>query len=149
MMAGETVMGINSRCALRALGLAMALLMSFLAVPASALEIIDSSGGQIYVEVGKGRLLRLDEAPATVFLADPKVADIQFKSTKLVYLVGKSTGETSLYALDKKDRILLNRKIIVGYDLDQLISAVDLLIPNSGIRASLVNSASIGYRISV
>lgn len=139
MMAGETVMGINSRCALRALGLAMALLMSFLAVPASALEIIDSSGGQIYVEVGKGRLLRLDEAPATVFLADPKVADIQFKSTKLVYLVGKSTGETSLYALDKKDRILLNRKIVVGYDLDQLISAIDLLIPNSGIRASMVN----------
>jgi pilus assembly protein CpaC len=117
----------------------MALLMSFLAAPASALEVIDSSGGQIYVEVGKGRLLRLDEAPATVFLANPGVADIQFKSTKLVYLVGKSTGETSLYALDKKDRVLLNRKIIVGYDLEQLTNAVDLLIPNSGIKASMIN----------
>ena len=143
MMAGETVMGINSRCALRALGLAMALLMSFLAVPASALEVIDSSGGQIYVEVGKGRLLRLDEAPATVFLADPKVADIQFKSTKLVYLVGKSTGETSLYALDKKDRILLNRKIVVGYDLDQLKSAIGQLIPDSAIDVSMINSTLI------
>jgi pilus assembly protein CpaC len=140
MMAGETVMGINSRCALRAFGLAMALLMSFLAVPASALEVIDSSGGEIYVEVGKGRLLRLDEAPATVFLANPGVADIQFKSTKLVYLVGKATGETSLYALDKKDRILLNRKIVVGYDLDQLTKAINLLIPDSGIKLSMVNS---------
>lgn len=143
MMAGETVMGINSRRALRALGLAMAMLMSFLAMPASALEVIDSSGGQIYVEVGKGRLLRLDEAPATVFLADPKIADIQFKSTKLVYLVGKTTGETSLFALDKKDRILLNRKIIVGYDLDQLKSAIDQLIPDSSVLPSMIQNTLI------
>ena len=140
MMAGETVMGNIGRHALRASGVAMALLMSFLASPVSALEIIDSSGGQIYVEAGKGRLLRLDEAPATVFLADPKIADIQFKSTKLVYIVGKTNGETSLYALDKKDRILLNRKIIVGYDLEQLVKAIDMLIPDSGIKASMVNS---------
>lgn len=140
MMAGETVMGLNSRRAFRALGLATALLMSFLAMPASALEVIDSSGGQIYVEVGKGRLLRLDEAPATVFLADPNVADIQFKSTKLVYLVGKATGETSLYALDKKDRILLNRKIVVGYDLEQLKAAVDQLIPDSSFQPSMVQN---------
>jgi len=67
MMAGHTVMGKSRMRVLRALGLAMALLMAFLAMPASALEIIDSSGGQIYVEIGKGRLLRLDEAPATVY----------------------------------------------------------------------------------
>jgi pilus assembly protein CpaC len=106
----------------------------------SAFEVIDSSGGQIYVEVGKGRLLRLDEAPATVFLADPKIADIQFRSTKLVYLVGKVTGETSLYVLDKRDRILLNRKIVVGYDLNQLKSAIDQLIPDSGIKPSMVEN---------
>lgn len=140
MLAGNTVMGIKSRCALRALGLAMALLMPLAATPASALEIIDSSGGQIYVEVGKGRLLRLDEAPATVFLANPAIADLQFKSTKLVYIVGHSTGETSLYALDKKDRILLNRKIIVGYDLKQLKASIDKLIPDSAIELSMVQS---------
>jgi len=143
MMAGNNVMGIISRRVLRALGLAMALLVAFMAMPASALEIIDSTGGQIYVEVGKGRLLRLDEAPATVFLADPKVADLQFKSTKLVYVVGKSTGETSLYALDKKDRILLNRKIIVGYDLEQLKAAIGSLIPDSGIVPSMVQNTLI------
>jgi pilus assembly protein CpaC len=109
-------------------------------MPAAALEVIDSSGGEIYVEVGKGRLLRLDSAPATVFLADPKIADIQFRSTRLVYVVGNSTGETSLYALDKKDKILLNRKIIVGYDLGQLEKSIDQLIPDSGVKASMVNS---------
>jgi pilus assembly protein CpaC len=114
--------------------------MPLAATPAAALEIVDSSGGQIYVEVGKGRLLRLDEAPATVFLANPKIADLQFKSTKLVYIVGNATGETSLYALDKKDRILLNRKIIVGYDLEQLKSAINKLIPDSAVEPSMVQN---------
>ncbi len=140
MMAGDTVLAKSSKRVLRALGLAMALLMAFSAMPAAALEVIDSSGGQIYVEIGKGRLLRLDEAPATVFLADPKIADLQFKSTKLVYLVGKTTGETSLYALDKKDRILINRKIVVGYDLEQLKSSINKLIPDSTIEPSMVQN---------
>ncbi len=140
MMAGKTVMGINSKRVLRTLGFAMALLTPLVITPAAALEIIDSSGGQIYVEVGKGRLLRLDEAPATVFLANPKIADLQFKSTKLIYLVGNATGETSLYALDKKDRVLLNRKIVVGYDLGQLKAAIDKLIPDSSVEPSMVQN---------
>lgn len=118
----------------------LVLLASLLAPPAHAFEVIDSSGGVIYVEVGKGRLLRLDQVPATVFLADPNVADLQFKSSKLVYVIGKATGETSLFALDKQERVLLNRKIVVGYDLGQLNSSIETLIPNSGVKASMVNS---------
>ncbi|MDH5798986.1 MAG: pilus assembly protein N-terminal domain-containing protein, partial [Paracoccaceae bacterium] len=140
MTAGIYTNGKVGGRALRTLGFAMALTMALLAMPAAALEIIDSSGGQIYVEVGKGRLLRLDQAPATVFLADPNIADIQFRSTKLVYIVGNATGETSLYALDKADKILLNRKIVVGYDLEQISAAIEQLIPNSAIKPSMVNS---------
>lgn len=139
-MGESSAMGIMNRRVLLALGLATALMASLAALPAAALEIVDSSGGQIYVEAGKGRLLRLDEAPATVFLANPKIADIQFKSTKLIYIVGNAIGETSLYALDKKDRVLLNRKIVVGYDLKQMKAAIDKLIPNSSVEPSMVNS---------
>jgi len=116
------------------------LLASLLAAPAGALEVIDSSGGAIYVEVNKGRLLRLDQVPATVFLADPNIADLQFKSSKLVYVIGKATGETSLFALDRQERVLLNRKIVVGYDLQQLNASIETLIPNSAVKASMVNS---------
>lgn len=140
MTAGKYDNGKTGSLAARTFGFALALLMSVIAVPAMGLEVIDSSGGDIYVEVGKGRLLRLDQAPATVFLADPKVADIQFRSTKLVYVVGNATGETSLYALDKRDRVLLNRKIIVGFDLDQLVKSINQLIPDSGVKASMINS---------
>lgn len=107
---------------------------------AGAIEVIDSAGGTIYVEVNKGRLIRLDEPPATVFLANPAVADLQFRSSRLVYLFGLQTGETSLFALDKNDQVLLNRKIIVGYDLDQLNAAINALIPNSSVSASMINT---------
>ena len=140
MMAGSMGKGTIGRRVMRVTGIASALLMFLAATPTSALEIIDSSGGEIYVEVGKGRLLRLDEVPATVFLANPKIADLQFKSTKLVYIVGNATGETSLYVLDKKDKILLNRKIVVGYDLDQLSKAINQLIPDSAIKLSMVQN---------
>ncbi|UCH73431.1 MAG: type II and III secretion system protein family protein [Rhodospirillales bacterium] len=119
---------------------ALILIASLLGSPAGALEVIDSNGGVIYVEVNKGRLLRLDQVPATVFLADPNIADLQFKSSKLVYVIGKTTGETSLFALDRQERVLLNRKIVVGYDLDQLNASIEALIPNAGVQASMVNN---------
>lgn len=140
MMAGSSSRGMNSRGARWAFGLAAAFVAALAIAPARALEVIDSNGGEIYVEVGKGRLLRLDQIPSTVFLADPNVADIQFRSTKLVYIVGKANGETSLYALDKKDRVLLNRKVVVGYDLDQLMKAINQLIPDSAIKASMIGT---------
>ena len=139
MTVNRPVLGMHWRAA-RWIAPALMLFASLLASPAGALEVIDSSGGVIYVEVNKGRLLRLDQVPATVFLANPNIADLQFKSSKLVYIIGKATGETSLFALDKQERVLLNRKIVVGYDLDQLNASIETLIPNSGVRASMVNS---------
>lgn len=115
------------------------MMVATLAGPAGAIEVIDSAGGTIYLEVNKGRLLRLDDVPATVFLANPEIADLQLRTSRLVYLHGKATGETSLFALDKQDEVLLNRKIVVGYDLDQLNAAIEQLIPNSGVTASMVN----------
>jgi pilus assembly protein CpaC len=139
MTVNRPILGLRWRAA-RWVAPALIVLASLLTPPAGALEIIDSSGGVIFVEVNKGRLLRLEQAPATVFLADPNVADLQFKSSKLVYVIGKATGETSLFALDRQERVMLNRKVVVGYDLDQLNAAIETLIPNSGIAASMVNS---------
>ncbi len=139
MTVNRPVLGLQWRAA-RWVAPAVMLLASLLAPTTNALEIIDSGGGVIYVEVNKGRLLRLDQVPATVFLADPNIADLQFKSSKLVYIIGKTTGETSLFALDKQERVLLNRKIVVGYDLDQLNASIETLIPDSAVTASMVNS---------
>lgn len=81
-----TELAVMSRYA-RLAALAVGVLLGMLAPSAHAIEIIDSAGGTIYVEVNKGRLLRLDDIPATVFLANPEIADLQLRTSRLVYLL--------------------------------------------------------------
>lgn len=128
-------------CAGRMLAAAVSVAAVFaLGGPVAALEVIDSSGGILYVEVNKGRMIRLDEIPAKVFLANPEVADLKFQSARLVYLFGKTTGETSLFVLDKRNQVVLNRKVIVGYDLDQINAAIEKLISSPAVTASMVQT---------
>ena len=56
----------------------------------------------ILLEAGKGTLIRLPRPAATVFIANPDVADVQVKSPSLIYISAKTPGETVLYAVDAR-----------------------------------------------
>ncbi|HLU90952.1 MAG TPA: pilus assembly protein N-terminal domain-containing protein, partial [Pedomonas sp.] len=58
------------------------------------------------VSASKGTLVRLDRPAASVFIADPKIADVQVRSPHLVYVLGVGAGETTLYAMDSADRVI-------------------------------------------
>src|SRR5207248_1045344 len=75
---------------------------------AAAPQVIGPSTVQLQVEAGKGRLVRLDRPAASVFVADPDVADIQVKSPSLVYVIGKNAGETTLFAVGERDEVIVN-----------------------------------------
>ncbi len=109
--------------------------------PATAAQVIDAEGAVIELETGKGRLVRLDRAAATVFVAEPEIADIQVKSPTLVYVFAKKPGETSLYAVDSRERILLNARLRVSHNLSRLRDAVDRLLPDSDIRLVSIDGA--------
>jgi len=76
---------------------------------------IRPSGQPIVLQISLGTLLRLPSASKTVFVADPAVADvlIQQGQADSIYVFGKSAGATSLYAIDDKGNILLNKFIKV------------------------------------
>jgi pilus assembly protein CpaC len=125
------------------LALAGAMVLAVMVVcpvrPALALEIVTSSGEDIEVEVSKGRLIRLNRAAATVFVADPEIADIQVKSPRLVYVFGKKPGDTTLFAVDQKERVLANVDITVIHDLSRLRDAIKQLEPNADVTVSSIN----------
>jgi pilus assembly protein CpaC len=105
-----------------------------LAPPAiAATEIVSSSRELIEIEAGKGALVRLDEPAASVFIAEPTIADIQVKSPRLVYVFGIRPGESTLFAVDAEDRVLLNRRVLVTHNLSRLQRAIGQLMPNSQI----------------
>jgi pilus assembly protein CpaC len=104
-------------------------------------EVVSDASTELALDVGKGRLIRLDRAAATVFIADPKVADVQVKSPTLVYVVGKAPGGTSLFAVDAREQMILNLNLAVGFDAARLQKVIKQQAPDSQVEVASVNEA--------
>lgn len=109
--------------------------------PVAAQEMIRPSGPAIGIDVSKGLLLSLDRPADTVFVADPAIADVQVKSPRLIYLFGKEPGETSLYAVDAEQKVILSRPVSVKRDVAVLQAALTQLEPGGGVRVSAVDKS--------
>src|SRR5947207_10837022 len=90
---------------------------------------IPANGPRLVLEINKGTLVRLAGPAATVFVANPDIADVQVKSPTLVYISAKAPGETVIYAVDAADSVLLNAPILVEHDLPRLRSSLRRLAP--------------------
>jgi pilus assembly protein CpaC len=111
--------------------------------PADAQEQVPQTlgtEGSISLEVRKGRVIRLPRPAATVFVADPEIADVQAQSASIVYLFGRRTGTTSLYAVDENDELLLRTSVTVTHNLSGLRQAVLQLLPNARITVGTIDS---------
>jgi len=100
---------------------------------------INANGAPIVLEVNKGTLIRLTAPAATVFIANPDIADVQVKSPSLIYISAKAPGETVIYAVDATDSVLLNSPVRVEHDLSRLRSSVRQLAPGELIKADSVD----------
>src|SRR6185312_10894345 len=116
-------------------------LLPAIASAAPAPTLVTAGAPPITVEVGKGVLVRLDRPANSVFVADPDVADVQAKSPTLIYLFGKSSGETTLFAVGDHDKVQLNATIRVRYDLARIEDAIHQLAPRSAVSVSTVGDA--------
>ena len=108
--------------------------------PAAA-RLVPASGSPIVLEAGKGTLIRLSRPAATVFIANPDVADVQVKSPSLIYLTAKAPGQTALYAVDAEDRVLLNAPVRVEHDLSRLRHSIHTLAPGQNVTVNSVENA--------
>jgi pilus assembly protein CpaC len=100
---------------------------------------IPANGRRIVLEVNKGTLVRLTAPAATVFVANPDIADVQVKSPTLVYISAKAPGETVIYAVDAADSVLLNAPILVEHDLSRLRSSLRQLAPGERVSADSID----------
>ena len=100
---------------------------------------IAAGGAPIVLEVNKGTLIRLGAPAATVFIANPDIADVQVKSPSMIYVSAKAPGETVIYAVDASDSVLLNSPVRVEHDLSRLRSSLRQLVPGERISAASVD----------
>lgn len=128
--------------AIRALALAMSLSLAL--APACVYagpQLIRPNGELISLASGKGVILKLDRPAGNIFVADPKIADIEVKSPTIIYLLGKAAGTTTLFALDKQDNVLINSPIEVHTDAADLQRALDQLVPGNHVEARPVDNS--------
>ena len=77
------------------------------AVPASA------GMSQINLDVSEGRLLTLNAPAASVFLADPSIADVQVPQPNRIFIFGKKSGRTTLHALSDNGQQIAAYEVVV------------------------------------
>jgi pilus assembly protein CpaC len=127
----------------RFLALGAVLLVGLMAAPAGGQDSAEAiaTEGSLTLEVRKGRVIRLARPAATVFVADPEIADVQAQSPSIVYLFGRKAGQTSLYAVDEDDQLLLRSQVVVQHNLSGLRQAVQQLMPGSRVAVSTVDGS--------
>ena len=103
---------------------------------------IRPTGPPVVLEIGKGTLFHLPRPAATVFVANPDVADVQVKSPTLLYISANKTkpGETVVYAVDGNDNVLVSAVIRVEYDLSRLRQSYKQTMPGERVSVSSVES---------
>ncbi len=116
-------------------------MMFVVADVAQAVEIVPAAQTTLTVEHHKSRLIRLQRAATSVFIANPEIADVQVKSPTLIYLFGKKAGTTTLYAVDGRDRVIANMDVNVTHNLKNLKQAVFNVVPEAEVDFSSINGA--------
>jgi pilus assembly protein CpaC len=105
---------------------------------ATASEVVGTEA-PLVIEVRKGRVIRLPQRAAAVFIADPDTADVQVHSPSLVYLLGRRAGTTSLYAVDERDRVLFRRDIVVEHNLGGLRQVMSQIAPGTSAEVASID----------
>ncbi len=107
-----------------------------IAAPATA-----ESGKLIVLAIGRGQQLNLPSAITDVVVSDPSVADVEVKSARQIYLLGKGPGETTFYATDASGKTVFRAIIRVGQNLDSLDQMLGLAMPDADIQITTMNGS--------
>ena len=107
--------------------------------PASAQSVMRPSS-DIVLSIGRGQLVTVPGNLADVFIVDDKIADVQVKSQRQLYVFGKSGGETTLYASDAGGNVIWAANIRVGSNIDSIDQMLALAMPEAKISVATMGT---------
>lgn len=72
-----------------------------------------SHAGQITVEAGKAKAVKLNANADSVIIGNPNIADVAVHDDTLLFVTGKSFGTTNLMIFDKDGNTLVSQDVVV------------------------------------
>ncbi|WP_308517277.1 type II and III secretion system protein family protein [Sphingomonas flavescens] len=133
---------INRRARLGTAVAALALAFGTLgaAAPAVAQPTAAKPAETVNLSKGTGTLVRLSEPMSDVFVANDQVADVQVRSSTQLYVFGKGSGETTVYATAKNGRVVYAANVRVGNNISSVGEMLHLAMPEASVQATPMNN---------
>jgi pilus assembly protein CpaC len=97
----------------------------------------------IALSIGRGQLVTLPSAMKDVFVADDKVADVQVKSARQLYLLGKGNGVTSVYASNAAGQVIWSANLRVGANIDSVDQMLAIAMPDAHIAVATMGTNTV------
>jgi pilus assembly protein CpaC len=109
------------------------------AAPAQA-QSVNRPANDIVLSIGRGQLVTVGGTMADVFVADEKVADVQIKSQRQLYVFGKAGGETTVYASNAAGEVVWSANVRVGSNIDSIDQMMKLAMPDARVSVSTMGT---------
>ncbi|WP_157216214.1 type II and III secretion system protein family protein [Flavisphingomonas formosensis] len=93
----------------------------------------------ITLSTGRGQLINLPGPISDLFVASDKIADVQVRSSRQIYVFGKDAGETTVYATNKAGGVVYSANVRVGQNIGSVQQMLNMAMPDSGIKATVMN----------
>ena len=137
-----TSLNIRNRARLGTAMTALALSLGTVtaASPAAAQPVAARPSENLNLSQGTGTLVRLSAPMSDVFVANDQIADVQVRSATQLYVFGKRSGETTIYATAKGGRVVYAANVRVGTNTGSLDEMMRLAMPDAAIQVTPMNN---------
>ena len=103
---------------------------------------ISAPAGSIAVALGRGQLVNLPSAMKDIFVADDKIADVQVKSNTQLYVYGRGSGETTIYASNAAGQVIWSSNVRVASNIDSVDQMLKVDMPESRINVATLSAGT-------
>jgi pilus assembly protein CpaC len=110
--------------------------IAFNAPPTATIHVAasDVQAQPLTLGVSKSVVIDLPRDVRDVLVADPKIANAVVRSSRRVYMIGISTGQTNVFFFDGDGKQISGFDIAVTRDLDGIRQAIQQVLPDSEIK---------------
>ena len=109
-------------------------------VPAAAQQTAARPSETLNLSQGTGAMVRLSAPMSDVFVANEAIADVQVRSSTQLYVFGKGSGETTVYATGSNGRVVYAANVRVGNNISSVDEMLTLAMPEANIQATPMNN---------
>lgn len=94
---------------------------------------------EIRLGLDKSIVIDLPADAHDILVANPEVADAVTRTSRRIYVFGKKIGQTNIFIFDGRGKQVASLELIVERDIAGLEDTIRRLIPNSEVRAEMIN----------